>query len=267
MTRFTAPRPKAFAKAVLAGTVLLVAPGSAAADYIIDTFDDPTDGQVVLDSTADGTPAVSVLTGQSVPRGSRELFANKAAPAVGTAAVEASSNDFDTGVFNFNQPSATVQGSARLIYDGGADGLLNATGLFDGVAGIDLTQGGVNTGFIFSGLQVLGSGLTLTANFYNALTGAVFSSGVVALPSGYSGDLFLPYSSFTGAGGSATPGNVGAIEIVVNATLPGSDLEFELVSSGPTPAAVPEPSSMLLLSLCGAAGGFAAWRRQKASAA
>lgn len=248
---------------------MLVAPGDAAADYIIDTFDDPTNGQVVLDSTADGTPSVSVLTGQSVPGGSRELFANKAAPATGTATVEASSNDFDTGVFNFDQSSATAQGSARLVYDRTANGLLDPKGLATGIVGIDLTQSGVNTGFLFSGLQVLGGGLTLTTNLYNAVTGAVFSSGAVPLTSGYSGNFFIPYSAFSGAGGSATPGNVGAIEIVVNATQPGSDLEFELVSSSPStvPAAVPEPSSMLLLSLCGAVGGVAAWRRKKGSVA
>lgn len=249
--------------AACAASCVFQAGAPAAADLIIDTFDAPAGGQVAVDTTPGDGAVVSVLAGQPTIGGSREIFVDKTGPVGSSTPVSASSNAFGSGIFNFDQFSSTAQGSARLVYDGAANGVLNPTGL--AALDVDLTQGGVNTGLLLTGLQVVGSGLTITANLYNAVTGLVYSSGAIPLINGYSGELFLPYALFTGPGGPTTPSDVGAIEVLVDGTLPGSDLTFEFVSSSPVD--VPEPSSLVLLGLLGAVGGTGYYRRRKAAAA
>jgi hypothetical protein len=239
---------------------------SVRADLVIDGFDSPFGGQVASDSTIDGMPDVSTLAGQPVIGGSREIFASTTSQiGGGTQPVKGSSNEFNTGIFNFDQYSATARGSVSLVYDGNANGVLNTMGL----GGIDLTQGGTNVGFLIQNLNVTGSGLQLSVNLYNAATGALFSSGPVSLVNGFSGSFLLLYGSFTGPGGVSTPTNVGAIEVVVDGsnTVPidaaGSDLTFTIIQS----ASVPEPSSMVLCGLLSLAGVGGHLRRRRTAAA
>lgn len=238
-------------------TLAALSAATTRADLVIDAFTTPAGGQVVIDSTADGNPVISSLGGQTVLGTTREIFVNKTGQiGGGSQEVKASSNEFDTEIFNFDQFSSTARGTARLVYDGGADGSLNTTGL----GGVSLTPSG-EVGFLFQNLNVTGSGLLLTVNLYNALSGDVYSSGPQLLVNGFNGSLLLLYSSFAGPGGVLTPSNVGAIEIIVDGsslTASGSDLTFDLIQS----ASVPEPSSMALCGLLSLAGfGYRLRRR------
>lgn len=233
----------------------------ARADLVIDAFTTPMGGQIASDSTINLVPVVSSLGGQPVLGTTREIFANVTSQiGGGTQAVKGSSNESDTGIFNFDQFSSTARGTVRLVYDGTADGVLDTMGL----GGSDLTEGGNNVGFLFQNLNVTGSGLMLTVNLYNAMTGAVFTSGPVSLLNGFNGGLLLLYSSFAGPGGMLTPANVGAIEILVDGSTiapvdaAGSDLTFSLIQS----VSVPEPSSMVLCGLLSLAGVGCQWRRR-----
>ncbi|MDQ3331152.1 MAG: PEP-CTERM sorting domain-containing protein [Planctomycetota bacterium] len=257
--------PNLFFRGVFCFGVGLLSAAPLQADLVIDGFSSPAGGQVASDDTINGVPVISSLGGQAGLLGmSREIIVNKTGQiGFGTQTVRASSNEVDTDIFNFDQFSSTARGTANLIYDGGADGMLSPMGL----GGVDLTQGGTNAGFVFENLTVTGSGLMLTVNLYNAATGALFTSGAQLLTNGFMGDYVLLYSSFVGPGGALTPTNVGAIEIIVDGSAivaSGSDLTFALVSS----AAVPEPSSMVLCGLLSLAGvGYRLRRRPVASAA
>lgn len=226
---------------------LLLGAEQARAILIIDDYSTPPGGQIATDTTANGTPVKNSLGGLPVLGGSRELIVNKTGQ-VGSGAqpVKGSANEVNTSIFNFDQFSSTAKGYAFLYYDGHPDGNLQKKGLADmnGV-GVDLTQGGVNTGFVFQNLNVTGSGLKLTVNLYNGLSSLVFTSGPITLTNGMSGNFFLPYSSFSGAGGAGTPANTGSIEILVDGrTAAGSDLTFSLIASAPS-AVLPEPSTFI----------------------
>ncbi len=251
---------EAFAAAVAICSAFFASP--VAAGPSIDSFDGPAGGQLVFDTLADGTSGVSALAGQPTLGGSREIFVTKFGPEGSSTPVKASSNEFGTGVFNFDEFSSTAQGMARLVYDGAADGAFDPAGLAAAGVGVDLTQAGADLGLLFTDVRAVGSGLQLTANLYDALTGFVFTSGPVELSDGFAGDLFLPYASFFGPGGSSTPRNVGAIEFLIDGTLPGSDLTFELASSAAGPPVVPEPGSLALLAT-GGVGLVGGWHRKR----
>lgn len=234
---------------------------SAHADLIIDDFNQPGSGQIAEDTTIGGIVVNSQSGLSDVLGGSRELFADKTGPSGSTTPVKISANEFNTDILNFDQFSSTARGTGRIIYDGFADGMLDPLGL----KGIDLTQGGLNQSFIFKDVAVTGSGLSLTVNLYNALTGNVYTTGPQLLSNGFLGILKFDYATdFSGLGGASTPLNVGAIEILIDgssADARGSDLTFDLVTS----ATVPEPSSMVLCGIASLVGVGYRLRQRKTS--
>ena len=108
-----------------------------------------------------------------------------------------------------------------------------------------------------NGPQVLGSGIVRNASS---------SSGHFVGIMGLLDRIYLPQTYVSGAPllGSATFNNttlaaLGLTNGTYNYTLPSADTFTVQVG----PAAVPEPSSLALLSLCGAVGGVAAWRKRR----
>jgi hypothetical protein len=152
-------------------------------------------------------------------------------------------SDAGTSMFLFEQGSTTGRGVGSIIYDGGSAGsTVDPTGL----GGVDLTDGGTLTDFAFINMDVVGPGLVLTINLYDFTT-SLASTYSQLLPNGFSGDLLIPYASFSNP---ATAMNVGAIEIIdgtINASADGSDVSFDLLSS----TSVPEPAFASLVLLCG----------------
>ncbi len=119
--------------------------------------------------------------------------------------------------------------------------------------------------------------LTLVDASFNPVAGVL--TGVDFAPFTLIGgsEYFVAVTNLRGLGFNVT-GDTGAQEVPrgeVRLTFPGNALRFQNVDTNPpntqpivqllapTPAAVPEPSTTILLGLCGVIGGGLSWRRRR----
>lgn len=219
--------------------------------------------------------AINVFGG---PRGSKSVFDSQAAPgAIGgeqevllertsnnLGSLQADSNGSVASVFSLGTGPATT-GRVTLTYDGiDGDPGLNHVGL----GGVDVTEGGLNTGLIIEAASDLG--ILAEVTFYT--DASHFSTITAVLPATGStttyAQTFLSFASFLPTGLGADFTNIGAIQIMFsNAGRPGADLGVSLIVAAqpfvPTPTTtVAEPSSWLLVG-SSLAGAFV-WSRRRA---
>jgi hypothetical protein len=178
------------------------------------------------------------------------------------------SGDVNLSVTNaFSFGSGAALGSARIIYDANSTHMVSTSPGLNPPTGVDLTQGGINTGISTSGLSAEG-GITLTINLYTDSTHESTGTATLAIgqPNSMGTNLapiFLPFASFlaTGGSGGAALTHIRAIEIILdNGTNPtmhttasGTIGPVSATGQGPPPV-VPVPASAVLL-LTGLAAG------------
>ncbi|HEY8492859.1 MAG TPA: hypothetical protein VIN04_03130 [Myxococcota bacterium] len=207
--------------AIGAGAVAWTLAGPAGAVVVIDGFDT----QQVLQIPAGGSGAASasgVIAAPQAIGGERDAIASRD---MGSGFVDLLVNPSGTDS-SLSFALGASPGAATIVWDG-PDG--NAETLdSDGLGGIDLTQGGVNTGLQVRARSDLATELVFT------ITGASggVSDATLDLPAGTAyRQLFLPFSAF------GTPelfANAGSLSLQI-AGEPGLDVQIALV-------AAPEPS-------------------------
>jgi hypothetical protein len=184
---------------------------------------------------------------------------------VGTGFLSADVNSSVANAFSF--ASGAALGSGRIIYDANSTHMVTTSPGLNPPSGVDLTQGGINTGISTSGLSAEG-GITLTINLYTDSTHESTGTAVLAVgqPNSMGTNLapiFIQFASFlaTGGSGGAALTNIRAIEIILdNGTNPtmhttasGTIGPVIATGQGPPPV-VPVPASAVLL-LTGLAAG------------
>ena len=170
----------------------------------------------------------------------------------GTADSTLRSNPFGLDdVLEFDQ-SAGVATAATLTWDG-VDGVADASvGL--GLGGLDLTNGGLNTGIELSiGIDAAGAGDTFSLRLYQGST-TNFSQVVLPIPvtdGTATGSVFVPFSAFNGP---VTAANVDAIQLDLGGQSPSIDMQLDFigivgpqVKDVPLTRAVPEPTTLKLM--------------------
>jgi hypothetical protein len=183
------------------------------------------------------------------------------------------SGDVSNSVTNgFSFGSGLALGSARIIYDANSTHMVTTSPGLNPPNGVDLTQGGVNTGISTSGLSAEG-GITLTINLYTDSTHESTGTATLAIgqpnPMGTNlAPIFIPFASFvpTGGSGSADLSHIRAIEVILDN---GTDPTMHTTASGTIgpiiatgQGVVPAPPGAVLL-LTGLAVG-AVYRRRAA---
>ena len=142
---------------------------------------------------------------------------------------------------------ASITGQSWITWDGVAD---TPTGL----GGVDLTEGGLSSVFEF---DVIMDDFAVDLTFTVWTDAANWSVGTIALPGGIPfnpGQTFvLPYADFTVGGGTGADfENVGAIELLIDGQIPGTDLLLGIIQT-------PEPGTASLIML----GALALLRRRR----
>ncbi|MGL4648660.1 MAG: hypothetical protein ACRC1H_04575, partial [Caldilineaceae bacterium] len=211
---FVRQRPFAFGSATLpakASSIITITPADAEGTMytLIDSFD--VTPQVARASS--GTPyAASVAAATEAIGGFRKLVATLD-QSFGTVAMAA--NDPASGVARLDfSATATATGTRSVTWDGTGTsaGVTNYTGL----GGLDLTEGGMN-----SGLSIL-----VNADRPGVITTRIYTDAsnfsTATIPFGDTGSgvqqIFLPFGSFTTtAGAGVTLTDIGAIQIDIAA--------------------------------------------------
>ena len=192
----------------------VIAPG--APDLLIDDFDNPGGAaqEVVADpvQTTDASTLFQAdethIIGQE-----RDLFAEFIS---GMGEVELRADGFDSNLLQF-ATSGGVQGTIQVVWDGN-DNDAGSIGL--GLAGRDLTNGGVNEGLGMQlGVDPSGStgSVDIVLRIYEGAS-TDFSEATASIPvtDGTATEyLFVPFSDFAG---TVTPDNVDAIELLIDGT-------------------------------------------------
>jgi hypothetical protein len=218
-----------------------------------------TAGASLIDSFTDGSLALSVWSG--VPAISQQVAATSSIGGYRDVALDWVSGDLDfanvvysgpVGKFAFTE--GTAEGKTAITWDGA-----NTPSVLSYLLGANLTAGGDNE-FAIAVDAVTGSGVPMTISVYTDATHA--SAYSTTLPAGTTGNVFVPYTSFTQV--AANPANfaaVGAIVLQFNGTgHVGSDIT---IGSIKTQQIVPEPSMLALGAIVAMIFGLA-WCRRKA---
>jgi hypothetical protein len=229
---------------------------AARADITIDSF---TSGDQAVMNMTQSSSVSGVVAASLAIGGDRVITINNGASVFSSVASVTSALDrFDFA--SQTGPPANAS-TFQLMYDGSTSTTLNPTGL-----------GGVNTS-LMTGVTLSGSNTSngpelVTLTFITDATHA--SQATISIPSGASNQpFFAPFTSFAGGvPGFASPANfnsLGAFTATVSyANQQGSSGEFTNLAF----AAVPEPSSIAMMSLIGVAAGIARlWKKKKATAA
>jgi len=263
----------------MAALALLALPNaSVRAAFVIDNFavvsPPDTPNQILLAGPGGSSPPnltnAAAFNSAGALGGIRDMVVTRT---VGSGFLSGDVNNSVANSFSFG--SGLALGSARIIYDANTTHTVTTSPGLNPPNGVDLTQGGIDTGIATSGLSVEG-GITLTINLYTDASHE--STGQTTLAIGQPNSagtnlapIFLSFASFTPTGGSggATLTNIRAIEIVLDN---GSNPTMHTTDSGtigpvmavaPAASAAPEPASLTLLAT-GALGllGYG-WRKRR----
>jgi hypothetical protein len=182
------------------------------------------------------------LSAGGILGGEREVHLERLSGNSGS--VSADVNGSFTDAVSFASSPATA-GRSLFTYDGG-DGLFGVNPI--GLGGIDLTEGGLNNGFMVNATSDLGATLRLSV-FTDADHYSTRSFLISADPSFTFTNYFNSWATFTAGGslGGADFTNVGAITVELDGSMvPGTDVGIDFFAS-----VVPEPSSMITLLTAG----------------
>lgn len=208
------------------GIVALLHTASAFAAITIDSFDVTQQFVIVVGFPAGVRSATSVVGAPEAIGAERDIFITRTSTGAGST-----STDVDLtvdGVLAYSAGPFTT-GHALVEWDGndGTANTLDPTGL----GGVDLTQGGLNTGIVISVTSDLGTTLELT--LYS--NGADFSLASIAIPPDPSFTpslVFIPFSAFSvGGGAGADFGNVGAVTLFIDGSVAALDVLIDLIAA------------------------------------
>lgn len=191
----------------------------------------------------------------------------------GTADSKLRSNPYGLNdVLEFDQ-SAGVGSVATLTWDG-IDGVADASVAL-GLGGMDLTNGGYNTGIELSiGIDAAGDGDTFAIRLYEG-SSSNYSEAVMPIPvtdGTATGTVIVPFSSFNGP---VTAADVDAIQLELGGQSPSIDMQIDFlgimgphVKDVPLMRSVPEPATVRLMLIWAWLGllGFRRDTRQRQSA-
>jgi uncharacterized repeat protein (TIGR01451 family) len=200
----------------------LIEPGTP--NLIIDAFLTNQEVQAVSPAPSSDGSTLAVDPSEVIG-GERDLFVELIA---GVGEVQLVVNPFSLlPLLQFNSSSG-VQGSASVTWDGSD---LDATPTPSmGLGGVDLTQGGLNTGFaMLAGIDTAGAGDVLTFAIYqdNAENVSSASTPIPVTDGTASQYLFVPFSAFSGP---VSPTNVDAIQMTLGMeNVPSADGQISLV--------------------------------------
>ena len=209
---------------------------SAEAIVVIDDFN--SSYSITIPGTTPGATGVDSFTATSEAiGGERDIYLERTTGNSGAVSMDIS----QSLASQLSYASAPfTSGNLLLVYDG-MDGssILNPTGL----GGIDITQGGLNTGIFLRSASDLGSNITFSI-YTDADHFSLLTMPINANPSFAFTDYFASFNLFSSMGsmGGADFTNVGAISLLLDGSTAGTDVSIATVI-----ATVPEPGSCILI--------------------
>jgi hypothetical protein len=192
--------------------------------------------------------------------GERDLYVERTSPNAG--AVSTDVNMSIPGAYSYASGPMTT-GYALLVWDG-VDGNGNSNSInFTGLSSADVTENGVNVGFLIRGASDLGATVVLTV-YTDANNSSKATVTLPADPSFMFHDFFVPFSSFgIDQGAGANFAQVGAITLLIDGRdRPATDVGVDLILAREI-AQTPEPATIVLLGIGMISLGIAAHRRRK----
>lgn len=231
----------------------------ASADFVISPFN--ADQQVLVSGTPAGpkTSFNHAVAATSIG-GFRTIVLNRLGPANTRATLTADSNVTQSGFFTFSSP-AGVTGSAELQFDGNDNSVAIDP---NGLGGVDITEGGLDTGFLFRMVADMAAPLTITA--YSGAGNVSTASVLFPVNGTFTPVLvYVPFTAFGVVSGSGADfASIGALSFLIDGSnSPSLDAQIDFIT---TVRSVPEPGS-LALGMIGAGASVLLVRRKRAKVA
>jgi len=237
-------------KSILLGiTLFLSTTGLAQSAVLVDDFD----GVLSVNIPALGSNPVSISAG-NIPGAPIVIGGSRGLTFTRTSGSGALQLTIDAGAVDVMQVTAGASDTVTAFFQW--DGDTNPNSLDSaGLGGIDLTEGGLNDGFVIA--QHANSALAaLTMIVYTNTGMGTYTVNTVDTSFIDPFQLIeLPFAQFTG---SANFANIGAIELFIDGNkAAGLDLSIDFISAqGLDESPVPEPGSLLLLGAALLAAGI-----------